>query len=301
MNKLMKRIVMLAVVGMMAAGGIVGQVQAEELRVATYNVENMFDVFNDPYTQDEGTDVKFREELEQIAETLRVMNADVVVFSEVENEFVLKALVKEFLPDMGYDYVSAMRANDGRGIRNGVISLKPIVKATSYKWRTFTLPGYDKVYRFSRDLMHVTIQATDEKVVEVFGVHLKSKRDSSGDPKSAKRRLAEALEAKKIIDGVMNQSSDSWVVMAGDFNDTLDSAVMKSLLKDGKLKDMHEGMGKEERVTYLHGPYRSTIDFVLASDALAKRKVKGSELVLHDEELNKASDHAPVAVSFDLD
>ncbi|QQE11682.1 endonuclease/exonuclease/phosphatase family protein [Planctomycetota bacterium] len=299
MKSMMKHVVeLLVAVAILCSAGVV---QAEELRVAAYNVENMFDVFDDPYTADEGTDVKFREELEQIAGTVRVLNADVIVFDEVENEFVLKALIKEFLPDMGYEYVSAIRSNDGRGIRNGVISRKPIVKATSYKWRRFKCPGFDKTYRFSRDLMHVTIQATDDKVMEIFGVHLKSKRDSAGDPESAKRRLAEALEARRILDEVMADQEDPWVVIAGDFNDTPESKTMGAFFKNDGLIDMHKGLGKEARITYLNEPHLSTIDFVLASPALAAKKVKGSELVLHDKELNKASDHAPLAVTFDLD
>ena len=274
---------------------------AEEVRIASYNVENMFDVFDDPYTQDEGTDIKFREEIQQIAGAIRYLNADVVAFCEVENEHVLKAMIKEFLPNMGYKHVVVAAGNDGRGIKTGLISRKPIVKVTSYRWQEFTLPGEKRSWKFARDLMHVTLQATKDKTMDVFVVHFKSKRDSKNDVQSVKWRLAEATQAKKIMDEILIADPKAWVAIMGDFNDTLGSPTLKAFLKDGDLVDAHAGIDESERITYLHKPHRSTIDFLLTSKDLANREVEGSEVVVSEEHMTKGSDHAPIAASFRLD
>src|SRR6056297_2733372 len=75
---------------------------AREVTVMSYNVENMFDVFDDPYTGDEGTDVKQRSEIATIAKAIAFADADVVVFQELENEYLLQGMVETFLPDKGY-------------------------------------------------------------------------------------------------------------------------------------------------------------------------------------------------------
>ena len=40
------------------------------ITIATYNLYNMFDVYDDPYSADEGTRVKPRAEIENVAQTL---------------------------------------------------------------------------------------------------------------------------------------------------------------------------------------------------------------------------------------
>ncbi|WP_432799985.1 endonuclease/exonuclease/phosphatase family protein [Poriferisphaera sp. WC338] len=299
MNKMKTHFAMFLAVMTMLIGARV--LQAEELRVAVYNVENMFDVFDDPYMEDEGTDVKSREEIVQLAKAIRFLDADVVGFAEVENEHVLRAMVQEFLPDMGYDYIACPMTNSGRGISLGLISRKPIVKATSYRWQTFTLPGAKRTWKFARDLTHITVQATKEKVMDVFVVHFKSKRDSAGDKQSANWRLAEATQARKIINQIYDNDPDAWVVMTGDLNDTPESPVLKTLTQDGGLVDMHTHLPEEQRITYLNLPHRSRIDYILASPALAKKADKDSAVIVHDKEIIAGSDHAPLAVTFDLD
>ena len=56
------------------------------LTVAAYNIENAFDVFDNPYSGDEGTAVKSRNELRAIASAIDATGADLVFFQEVENE-----------------------------------------------------------------------------------------------------------------------------------------------------------------------------------------------------------------------
>ncbi|NJL32464.1 MAG: hypothetical protein HC898_13075 [Phycisphaerales bacterium] len=75
--------------------------QSSRLTLAAYNTQWLLDVFDDPYTSDEGIKPKPHEELVALAKALRAVDADVVGLSELENEGVLKAFVAELLPDMG--------------------------------------------------------------------------------------------------------------------------------------------------------------------------------------------------------
>ncbi len=91
------------------------------LTVASYNIENAFDVFDDPYSGDEGTAVKSRNELRAIAAAIAESDADLVFFQEVENEQLLAAMADEFLPNAGYEVCLVTPTNDGRGIHLGLL------------------------------------------------------------------------------------------------------------------------------------------------------------------------------------
>lgn len=277
------------------------------LRIASYNVENLFDVFDDPYTKDESTRVKPRKELEQVAAIIRKLDADVVVLSEVENEGAVKAFADELLKDLGYRHVAAGSSNDERGIRLAILSRLPIVSMTSHRFLDLKLEGEPTTWRFARDLTRFRLQATASRTLDLYVVHLKSKHDSAGDPQSGKWRLAEATKAKQIIDEQLKENPDQWLAMAGDFNDTPDSEPIKKLLappaaaeKGTGLVDAHAALPAEQRITYLKGKFRSTIDYIMASPSLAKRAVKGSAQVGVEGVALEGSDHAPIVVTFDV-
>lgn len=270
------------------------------VRVAAYNTENFFDVFDNPYTDDESADPKFHPEVEQLAQAIRTMDADVVGLVEVENIYVLQAMVQELLPDMGYDYIDVDQTNSGRGIQLGVISRLPILRTASYKHRQFEVPGYDQPLRMSRDVYQVTLDVDESQPLDVFLVHLKSKRDGPGDPQSLRRRTAEATLLRSIIETQLDTKPNAWIAALGDFNDTPDSEPIQRLLADDLLVDTHTHLPDKQRITYLHEPYRSTIDYILASPALSRRLVKDQTNIVRDESLLGGSDHAPVFATFDL-
>ncbi len=272
-----------------------------KLTVATYNIENLFDVFDDPYTADEGTRVKPRAELEKVASLLRTIDADVVAFQEIENEPVLKAFVTEMLGDMGYKHVAAGSSNDGRGIRTAIASRLPIQSITSYRHLDLQLEGDERTWRFARDLMHVRLKVGDSQSLHVFIVHLKSKRDDGADKQGAAWRLAEATMARKIIGDLIAREPDAWVIMTGDFNDTPESPVIRKLLAGEALADLHASLKGEDAITYLKKPYRSRIDYILTSPALSRRVVKDSARIVNgDTDLTAGADHAPAVATFDV-
>ena len=270
----------------------------------------MLDVFDDPYTHDEGQPPKPRKEIELVCKAVREINPDVITFEEVENDGIMRAAVNEFLPDMGYDYIAADRTNSDRGQNLGIISRKPIVSMTSHRFLPLHLEGEEQTWHFARDLWKVVIQATPTQTVTLFVVHLKSKYDSDGDPNldphSQHWRDAEAIMARKIIGAELAEHPSEMAVMLGDFNDELGSDPYKLLTgadPSGNriLTDVHASLSKHDRGSYLRGRYAgTTIDYMLASPALFKHLVPGSAGVLHDEPVLGGSDHAPVYAAFDL-
>jgi len=279
----------------------------DRLTVATYNVHNMVDAFDDPHTRDERTRMKPHHETELIARALRQIDADVVAIQEIENEGMLKGVVNELLDGMGYRYVVVQPTNSMYGANLGIVSRKPIVSITSYRLIDLPLQGRKGrgKRRFTRDLMHTRLQVTPSKILDLFTAHFKSRRDSAGDPKSNRWRQAEAAAARRIIAQVLQDNPSAWVVLAGDLNAQPDSPTLELLTQPTQngqpaLLDVHATVPATQRITYLKPPYRSTIDYLLASPELAKRIIPGSPRVVADPSLLGGSDHAPVVASFDL-
>lgn len=287
------------------------------LTFASYNAAWLLDVFRDPYINDGDRKPKPRAEIELLAKAIREVNPDVLAVTEVENEGVLKGVVKEFLADMGYEYVTVAHTNSDRGQNLGIVSRRPIVSMTSHRFQELRLDGHDRTWRFARDLWRVEVQVTAKQNVELYIVHLKSKLDSADDKNSATWRLAEATAARRIINDRLARQPDALIAMLGDFNDTPESPTLATLLTAvpanaaGKppldsagfpgLSDSHASLPAKSRITYIKEPHRSTIDYILTSPALAKRLVPGSPRVLDDQAVLGGSDHAPVSAAFQFD
>ncbi len=301
-DRLASRLVCLFLVTLFfAPSTLQAQSSQKQLKLAAYNLWNMFDIYDDPYTQDESTRVKPREQIEAVAKAIKEINADVVGCVELENDHILRAMAMDLLPECGYKYFGATESNSGRGIQIGVMSRLPILSITSHKFRTLTLPGEKRTWSFARDLVQVTVQVTDSQILDVFLVHFKSKRSTSGDPESGKWRLAEATMARQIMEQTRIAHPDHWIAIMGDFNDTPESKTIQHLLaKPAFLHDTHSHLPADNRITYLHKPYRSTIDYILAGPQLIKHLDKSKTGLPADESKLAGSDHAPIFATFNL-
>lgn len=286
--------------------------QSSKLTLAAYNTQWLLDVFDDPYTSDEGIKPKPREELVALAKALRAVNADVVGLSELENEGVLKAFVAELLPDMGYQYVAAQPTNSDRGQNLGILSRYPIEKLISYRLspvlQEHSIPGEPlSTKNMARDLCHAQIRGPGNRLLHVMVVHFKSKNDRAGDPQSEQWRTAEARFTRQQISNILADDPQALIAVMGDFNDLPDSKPINILLdRHNKLPklllDAHRDMPMEQRITYLKKPYRNAgpIDYILLSPALDKFRQPSSAKVLDDPTLLAGSDHAPVYVTLDF-
>jgi len=266
-------------------------------KVGCYNVLNLFDDYDDPYHPDEGTDPKPREALEKLAQTIRKADADVLALEEVENRDYLERFVRAMLPDMGYQNVVCIESNDRRGIDCAVLSRFPVGPVTSYRHVLFS-DGSGGMMRFRRDLLRVRIEPPDAPSFDVFAVHFKSK---GGGGDTERIRSAECRQARKILDGLLEKDKGARFIICGDFNDTWNSKPLKILRGTGpkELVAFLDDLPKNT-VTFNKEPYRSVIDFILCSPAMAKRYVPKSYSVLDGTVDSSGSDHNPVLIQFRL-
>ena len=270
--------------------------------VATYNVENLLDVFDDPYSLDEQSPVKPRVKIEKIAQAIGQLDADIVVLQEVEHEGLLRAIVHDLLGGKGYEYMAVEPTNSYYGANLGVISRFPIVTLTSHRQLDLTLPNQKRTWRFARDLLRVVVELAPDQRLDLFVVHFKHGQD----PRSRLWRRAEAKATDQIVRAVLQDDPNVWLLLAGDFNDTPESETLSTVLdheggSPSSLVDLHATIKPSRRVTALEKRRRNTVDYLLASPALVERLVAGSARVLGDADVLSGSDHAPVVATFEWD
>ncbi|MGB0716820.1 MAG: endonuclease/exonuclease/phosphatase family protein [Phycisphaerae bacterium] len=273
--------------------------KGSKVKVASFNIYNHFDAVDDPYYGDETTRVKPRKEMETLAATIRKMDADVLALQEVESRGYLHRLVDVFLADMGYDHVVHFDGNDRRGIDVCLISRLPVGPVTSHRHVSFPGPG-ESARRLNRDLLQVPIIPETGEPFELWVVHLKSNYD--GREYAEPLRFAEAQYVRSQLDSRFKQDPGARIIVAGDFNDLWDSGSVEEIVGQGstKMECFFEEIPEDDRITYNKGNFRSMIDFLLYSPALAKHHVKGSYKLIDGSVDSIGSDHNPIMTQFKL-
>lgn len=273
----------------------------QSFAIAAYNVRNLFDRYDNPYTKDESTKPKPERELTALASAIRKVNADVMILEEIEAGGALTAFAREHLTD--YPYIIENPTTDPRGASIGVISKIPIMQIVSHRLMPLDPAGPNiATNHFARDLLRIDLEPHPGLKLSLYGVHLKSKRDTEGDPKSAKWRLAEAKKIAEILKDDYASGIKNFAIL-GDFNDTADSPALTAIttaLGEPKLTDAHAHIPADQRITFENSRFREAIDFILISPDLARKILPQSGTIYQGDPFTIASDHRPIKVIIDL-
>jgi endonuclease/exonuclease/phosphatase family metal-dependent hydrolase len=164
---------------------------------------------------------------------------------------------------------------------------------------------------FSRDCPEYDVRLPSQHRITILPNHLKSKRNGD-DQASRERRLAQATKAHEYALNALDRSS--YVLVAGDMNDTPVSAAIQPLLQ-GDFADVitHPDYPTDRPGTYTTGLANEKIDYLIMSPALrARLKTTGIERrgTYHPrlwpsfdtvtKTAEEASDHHLVWADFDL-
>lgn len=199
------------------------------LRVATWNVENLFDaVVNQPVNHLTGqpkdaewcasswrrwTEARYRTKLERLAWVLDKMKADVVSLQEVENRAVLEALCETLRKKHGWTYPHVVHrdCNDPRGVDVAILSRLPVLKEEY-------LPQ-----RGRRGMLLATVDAPGGPVT-VVACHFKSQLGDAETNIAA--RTVETQRLRDLLLRLFADDPDASVVVAADFNEDMDGPAM---------------------------------------------------------------------------
>lgn len=308
---------------------------ANKIKLGTYNTNNLFDRFDDPYNYSDdpwrtlfASKPKKLVELYDLGARIRSSDVDILALQEIES---LGAL-KEFIVGHVGDYyqtngIISLESNDPRGIDLGAVSKFPLGRVTSHRFRRYD--GKKKV--FSRDCLQVEVLKSDysDVLLTLFVCHLKSKYSSekAGTPEyvkdqeeSVEKRTRQVEHTIKIIQACQDVDNDRFVVL-GDMNDTPDSSALNGFLGPNNPLKLHNALNsipqtdtapdspdRRPRDTHKwakdaeHGHMQTTysqLDYILLSKALTQAFTGVAKV--EQIRFTKGSDHYLSWVELDLD
>lgn len=202
--------------------------QESSVRIMFYNVENLFDTFDDTLTRDEEflpdgdrhwNNSKFYKKLNNIYKVIVGIGEweapTVVALCEIENRFVLNKLIYD-TPLKKFDYkVVHFDSPDRRGIDVGLIYRKgKFIKDTAY-----TLPinfPFNPESK-TRDILYVKGSFGENDTIHLFVNHWPSRY--GGYMKTVEKRNYVASILKKASDSIFYKNENAKIIIMGDLND----------------------------------------------------------------------------------
>ena len=249
------------------------------------------------------------------AEVIKEVNPDIACLVEVEDRPVLDRFCAESLKwtfngqKQFYSHNMLIDGNDRRGIDVGLISRYPIETVRSH-----IDDSQNGKPIFSRDCPEMEVRLSGSRSLWVLLNHLKSKGFGKRSSSDTRRRN----QAQRVADILKRYDlRTDFVIVAGDLNDTPNSAPLRPLMTVQNLHDVLDTLPADDRWTY-HYNNNEQIDYILVSDPL-KDALTGAgvfrrgiyDVANHSNmgekrlgsitsDANSASDHGCVWADFEL-
>jgi DNA/RNA endonuclease YhcR with UshA esterase domain/exonuclease III len=279
--------------------------EEDEFSVMTWNVENLFDILV-PHPTDTPLPRKAEYDLAltKIANTILAAGSPTIVaLQEVENLGILEDLAThELLSE--FDYIPVlMEGTDSRGIDVGYLIRSDQATLLDVQQH----PAPEGVTSRPPLLIEVQVETSDGSIIlNVINNHFTSM--SGGELATEPRRSAQAAWNASLLEDVLAEDSDAYVLILGDLNSYYDSKPV-DILREAGLRHVFEILDPDERYTYIYQGASQVLDHILITQGLMDmlRRVEifhtnadyppsdpGDESPLHK------SDHDPVIAIFGI-
>lgn len=280
-------------------------VPAENLRIATYNLQNYLSTDRMVEGQWHSSYPKPESEKKVLRRNLLSVRPDLLALQEIGGLPYLRELQMD-LSDAGLEYPFFAHMESVDGERNiAVLSRLPIQSIVQHSDLEF--PYFDEIETVNRGMLEVRLSVTAahrEKVLKVFVVHLKSRYTSNkADPQSEKRRVKEAEACRNRILKGINRDGEGLYCILGDFNDYPGSAAVRRFCRKGNFLIGNYIRAEDDRGelwTYFwkkQSQY-STVDGFIVSPALFPFISGGQGHIHSSPKGQKGSDHRLVYLDF---
>jgi len=277
----------------------------DTLKIVTWNIEHFVDDYDNPYidnSREDDPDDAMEQRRILLAHALRKLDADIVVFQELENDSYLRDFADKHLNEMGYHVFAALESPDWY-MNVVMMSRVPMGLFHSYAHINTPVPGHtdDEGRPASQTFINNRMWTADLLVnsnytVTITGLHLKAGR---GDRNEAWRTGQVQLLRSHLQSIIQNDPGRNMIVM-GDLNATPGSPEFELLLGESApvFVDPLAGTG-----IFSH-PSDSAfwrIDHILPNREAANELIPNSVAVarpLDNRKLQQISDHLPLKAQF---
>ncbi|MEE2973122.1 MAG: endonuclease/exonuclease/phosphatase family protein [Planctomycetota bacterium] len=293
------------------------------VRLAAYNVLNLFDPVDDPTLEGRYDDLAMATSADRcraLARAIRAVDADILCLQEVESAEALRWFRDTFLDGMGYDHVASRDVGYYRGVEQSVLSRFPIAEVTVWpdedladmealkRGKGWTRDG-DPPARFQRSPIMVDVEVPGPDGGEAYPLTVVVVHHKSG--RYRRQRESEALQIRELLDARLEKEPDLNLAVLGDFNSNPGDKVIE-VYKDAGFVNAYEHRwlktGDTRKLFRTHESNRA-IDYIMLHPNLDAEVVDGTFQVvgtLHpgdeydwrkdDPPAGYAADHYPLAI-----
>ena len=246
----------------------------ESFRAMFYNVENLFDTFDDKRKNDNEylpkaarrwTYRRYLEKLDNIARVIFHAGTDdgvpaLVGLCEVENDTCLTALVRHsLLREAGYDYIMTA-SPDQRGIDVALLYRPDVFRLLEKE--IIRVPHRRLGKGPTRDILRVSGRIASGDTLDVFVLHKPSRAGGTKKSDSYRRTTSQLLA--NAVTRLSSVRSRLHVLVMGDFNDYPSDPSVTSLRKVG----LHNLMNGKQGGTYRYRGDWGILDHLLVSESM---------------------------------
>jgi predicted extracellular nuclease len=217
--------------------------ESQIFRIAFYNTENLYDIDDDPETNDQEFTptgsrnwdyYKYNDKMQKVAKVLIAVGGwqgcDLIGLCEIENRKVLGDLIK-LTPMKSLDYgIIHRESKDPRGSDVALLYRKSTFQPIFYDFFMITFEN-DSASR-TRDILYAKGIVKGLDTLHIIVNHWPSRR--GGKEQSEPRRIQAGEFLRMKVDSILKINKDSKIVMMGDLNDEpLDRSLVEALGAQG--------------------------------------------------------------------
>lgn len=263
-----------------------GQAQKQPLEVVFYNVENLYDTFDDPLIDDneflpdsanKWTMDRYQKKLVDLAKVLKVTSQDglpeVIGLCEIENRRVVEELMATAPLNEAKWKVVHEESPDKRGIDVALAYNPSRLKELHHEKIRFSFDQDPETT--TRDILYVKFLSRKD-TLHFFVNHWPSRRGGQGPSESKRLKAANMLLGK--TDSILAIHPKAKIIVMGDFNDYPNNRSMTEVLNcaptsNGKLTNLTHSFHEQGFGTYNYkGEWGMLDQFIVSNGLLSASK-----------------------------
>jgi len=256
--------------------------------VAFYNLENLFDIYNDKQTNDDDflptsskkwTKKRYERKIYKLGSAISRIGFEdtnkpptLVGLAEVENDLVLKDLIhSQDLTQYNYGYVH-YESHDERGIDVALLYKTDEFKVESSETFSIYVETLNGKRDFTRDILLVS-GLLDGDFIQVIVNHWPSRHE--GDKETSYKRITAAKKVQEIVERLRSVYESPKIIVIGDFNDNPNDESIRLLTDNNNLVNITESLWNRGRGTESHDFQWNLFDQILVSPNFLDTEAKG--------------------------
>jgi len=255
-------------------------------RIVFYNVENLFDTYNNPKTNDDEftekgmrhwSNYRYWDRIKKTSKTLKIIGEwdtpAIIGLAEIENDTVLKNLIySDALKKHNYKYIHR-DSPDRRGIDVALLYRKD--KYFPLITKFFPLIDKNRKPIKSREILYTKGIIKGGDTLNIFVIHFPSRY--GGYKNSEPKRINAITQLQSITDSIFKININSKMVIMGDFNDTPNNKSIQILDQNKHISLLKINNSENKGTHKYHGKW-SLLDHFFTSNNL---QYKGQRVFLN--------------------